>query len=91
VDLIGVGRGHPVEQAAELAAQLLAERAGAGRDDLTEFDVGRAQIGERLRNLLDDLLLQRAAAGDLGDDPRGGAGYLPTGRSPASATMTGRS
>ena len=41
---------------------LLAERAGAGRDDLAELDVGRAQVGERLGDLLDDLLLQGAAA-----------------------------
>ena len=78
VDFVGVGGRHPVEQAAELAAQLLAERARAGRDDLAELDVGGAQVGERLRDLLDDLLLQRASAGELGDDPCAGAGYLPT-------------
>ena len=62
MDFVGVRRRHPVEQAAELAAQLLAERAGAGRDDLAELDVGGAEVGERLRDLPDDLLLQRAAA-----------------------------
>ena len=75
--------GTAVEQAAELPAHLFAERARAGRDDLAELDVGGPEIGERLRDLPDDLLLQRAAAGELGDDPRAGAGYLPTRRSDA--------
>ena len=49
VHLVGVRRRHPVEQAAEFPGQLFAEGAGAGRDDLPEFDVGRAQVGEGLR------------------------------------------
>ena len=84
VDFVGVCGRHPVEQAAELAAQLLAERARAGRDDLAELDVGGAEVGERLRDLPDDLLLQRSAACELGDDPRAGSGYLPTRRADAS-------
>ena len=51
VHLVGVGGRHAVEQAAELAAQRFAERAGAGRDDLAELDVGGAEVGERLRDL----------------------------------------
>ena len=78
MDFVGVGGRHPVEQAAELAAQRFAERARAGRDDLAELDVGGAEVGERLRDLPDDLLLQRTAAGELGDDPCAGAGDLPT-------------
>jgi hypothetical protein len=73
-----VGGWDRVEQAAELPGQRFAERAGAGRDDLAELDVGGAQVGERLGDLLDDLLLKRAAAGEVGNDPRAGAGYLPT-------------
>ena len=56
----------------------LAERAGARRDDLAELDVGGAEVGERLRDLLDDLLLEGAAADEVADDPRAGAGDLPT-------------
>ena len=85
VHLVGVGGRDRVEQAAELPAQLLTEGTRAGRDDLAELDVGGSQIGERLRDLLDDLLLQRAAAGELGDDPRAGAGYLPTRRADAGS------
>jgi hypothetical protein len=51
---IRVGGRYRAEQAAELAGQRLAERARTGRDDLAEFDVGRAQIDERLRDLLDE-------------------------------------
>ena len=40
VHLFGVGRWHPVEQAAELARHRLAKRARAGGDDLAELDVG---------------------------------------------------
>src|SRR6185369_7772275 len=50
-----------------------------------ELDVSGAEIGERLRDLLEDLLLQRALAGELGDDPRAGTGYLPTRRADASS------
>ncbi len=83
VYLVFVCRWHPVEQAAELAGQLLAESAGAGRDDLAELDVGRAQVGEGLGELLDGLLLQRTLAGQLGQDAGYGAGELPTGRADA--------
>ena len=79
VHLVGVGGRHPVEQAAEFAGQRLAERAGAGRDDLPELDVRRPQVGEGLRELLDHLLLPRALARQLGEDASGGAGDLPTG------------
>ena len=65
VHLAGVGGRHPVEQAAEFAGQRLAERAGAGRDDLPELDVRRPQVGERLRKLLDHLLLPRTLARQL--------------------------
>ena len=78
VHLVGVGGRHPVEQAAELPGHRLAERARAGRDDLAELDVRRTQVGERLGDLLDDLLLQRAACRQLGDDACAGAGDLPT-------------
>ena len=57
VHFVGVGRRHSVEQAAELAAQRFAERARAGRDDLAELDVGRAEVGEDVRDLGDDFLL----------------------------------
>src|SRR6185312_9963951 len=46
---------------------------------------GRSQIGECLRDLLDDLLLPRATACEFGDDPRAGAGYLPTRRADAGS------
>ena len=68
VHLLGVGGRYPVQQAAELAGQRLAEGTGAGGDDLAELDVGRAEIGEGLRDLLDDLLLQRPLAQEFGDD-----------------------
>ena len=57
VHFVFVGRWHGVEQAAELAGHGFAERAGAGRDDLAELDVRRPEVGERLRDLLEDLLL----------------------------------
>ena len=78
-----VCRRDAVEQAAEFTRQLFAERAGAGGDDLAEFDVGRAKVGEGLRNLLDHLGLQRTASGKLGDDAGSGAGELPTGHADA--------
>jgi hypothetical protein len=59
VHFLGVGRGHRVEQAAELAGHLLAERARAGGDDLAELDVGGSEVGEGLRNLLQHLVLKR--------------------------------
>ena len=55
--LIGVGGRYRVEQAAELPGHRFAECARAGRDDLAELDVGGTQVGEGLRNLLDDLVL----------------------------------
>ena len=79
VDLLGVGGRHPVQQAAELARQRLAERSGARRDDLPELDVGGTEVGEGVRQLLDHLLLPRPLARQLGDDASGGAGDLPTG------------
>ncbi len=79
VHLIGVGRWHPVEQAAELAAQRLTEGPRARRDDLAELDVGGAQVRERLRHLLDDLLLQGSAPEHVGSDADPGAGDLPSG------------
>ena len=54
---LGIGGRHPVQQTAELAAQRFAEGPWARRDDLSELDIGGAEIGERLRDLLDDLLL----------------------------------
>jgi hypothetical protein len=78
VHFVFVGRRDRVEQAAELAGHRFAECARAGRDDLAELDVRRPEIGERLRDLLEDLLLERAFAGEVGDDPRAGPGYLPT-------------
>jgi len=83
VHFVFVGGRDGVEQAAELAAQVLPECARAGRDDLAELDVGGAEVGERLRDLLDDLLLPRAASGEPGDDPRARAGYLLTRRADA--------
>src|SRR6202020_1087514 len=83
VHLACVWRRHPVEQAAEFPRQLFAEGARAGRDDLPEFDVGGAQVGEGLRELLDDLLLGRTLGRQLGEDAGGGAGELPTRRAEA--------
>jgi len=85
VDFVLVGGRDRIEQAAKLAAHLFAERARAGRDDLAELDVGGPEVGERLRDLLDDLLLQRAFTGKLGDDPRARAGHLPTRRADAGS------
>ena len=79
VHLARVGGWHPVEQAAEFARQRFAERAGAGGNDLSELHIRRPQVGERLRDLLDDLLLPRALARQIGDDASGGAGELPAG------------
>jgi len=76
-NLGGVGRRHRVEQAAELPRQRFAERPGARGDDLAELDIGRAQVGERLRDLPDDLVLETATAGQLGQNPGAGAGELP--------------
>ena len=53
----GVSRWHGVEQAAELARHGLTEGTRAGRDDLSELDVGGPQVGEGLRDLPDDLRL----------------------------------
>ena len=78
VHLFGVGGWHPVEQAAEFAGHRFAERAGAGRDDLSELHVRRPQVGKGLRELFDHLLLPRTLARQLGDDASGGAGDLPT-------------
>ena len=78
VHLACVCRRHPVEQAAEFPGQLFAEGARAGRDDLPEFDVGGAQVGEGLRELPDDLLLHRTLGRQLGEDAGGSAGELPT-------------
>ena len=75
---LGVGGRYGVEQGAELTGQRFAECAGAGRDDLAEFDVGGTQVGEGLRDLLDDLHLPGASGGQLGDDAGGGPGELPT-------------
>jgi len=83
VDFVPVGGRDRIEQAAKLPAHLFTERARTGRDDLTELDVGRPKIGEGLRYLLDDLLLQRALTGEGGDDPCAGAGHLPTRRADA--------
>ena len=84
VHLVGVGGRHRVEQAAELPGQRFAERARAGRDDLAELDVGGAQVGERLRDLLDrPSAASEPRPGELGDDACAGAGDLPTRRADA--------
>ena len=52
-----VGGRHRIEQAAELAA-LSRRTRPAGRDDLTELDIGGSEIDEHFWDLPDDLLLQ---------------------------------
>ena len=80
---VWVSGRHPVEEAAKLPGHRLAEGARAGSDDLAELDVRRAQVGEGLRDLSDDLLLQRAAPDELGDDAGAGSSDLPTRHSDA--------
>ena len=74
-----VGRWDCVEQSAEFPGQLFTEGSGTGGDDLAELDVGGAEVGEGLRDFLDDLLGNGALGGQFRQYAKTGPGELPAG------------